>query len=179
MNTKVKKISFLLILVLFFSFTTITNGETIAQTDSMYKYNALENKVFFVYMENGVITPTEEILKLTEDAVPNTEILNNAKKRQADSIKQSEDSIKIIENANGIKSFLVGNNLDILAYQIVQMNFQIYNLNVLSSKTDSIDIKTQIDILIETLNKEKERVESFIIKSNSQFNLLSWLASLI
>lgn len=181
MNAKVKKISLIAIPALFFSFAALANDTNIPlnEYESMYKYNALENKNTFIYTEGGIITVVEKIPEVTKEEKSDAEKLEDLAKKQANSIKKSEDSMKAIENTSSIKSFLIGDNLGILKFQMVQMKDQRHSLSILASETDSADIKDQINNQIETLSNEEKKVENFILKTENEFSLFGWLVASI
>ncbi len=179
--TTIMHVSLMLISVALFPLTSsaIIVDYPESEYGSIYKYNALENKNLFVYAKNETTASIEKTLPPAQETNLDIEKLKDITKKQADSIKQSEDSMRIVGNKSGMKRFLVGDNLGTLKFQMVQMKDQRYNLNILLSKTDSADIKTQINSQIETLIREEKKVENFILQTESKFSLFGWLIASI
>jgi hypothetical protein len=166
---KIKKITLLVIPALLFTFTALANdtGLPINENDSIYKYNALENKTS---MLTNTIDNTSELAR-------DTEKLKDIIEKQNSSIEKSENSMKNIRGKSGVQTFLLGNDLGILKFQMVQMGDQGYRLQALALKIKDpaleIIIKNQIDIL----NKEKNKVENFIHERDNDFSLFGWLVN--
>lgn len=168
------KISLMVLFVVFLSAGSITSAQdmSVSPDDSIYKYNALENKVNFLKNTDNL---NEE---LTEDIIlidSNIKKLEDIIKQQISSIKKSEEAMTTIKNVSTLQTFIIGSRLGVLKFQIVQMEDQSYVLKMIALETTDNTIKNNINTQIEILEKEQEKVESFILEQDSKFSLLGWL----
>ncbi|MFA6353424.1 MAG: hypothetical protein WCW93_00610 [Candidatus Paceibacterota bacterium] len=177
---KVKKIALLVIPALLFSFTALANDTNypINEYDSIYRYNALENKTSFMPSNPGDDSDQSDVMspvnnELTDDIKKLKDIIE----RQNSSIEQSENAMKNIMNRNGVETFLLGNNLGILKFQMVQMEDQGYKLKALAFTTKDSTLEIKIKNQIDILNKEKSKVENFIYQRDNNFSLFGWLVN--
>ncbi len=180
---KIKRISLIIVLfLLLFSNKVLALEVTnsINDNDSMYQYNALENKNFFPSLAVADIA-TDNIVKelpkgggLPDDI---TTQLQNIIEKQNFSIIQINNAIDTLKNRNGLKTFLVGNNLGILKFQLVQIKDLISTFNTLNQNTEDNTIKVKINNQIKLLQEEQTKVENFIIEQKDKFSLLGWLVT--
>lgn len=166
--------------VIFFSAASFANAEdnSLDAEDSMYKYNALENRNSFFNTTNNIDNPEEELLE-NNNLVNNSTIkLQDIIERQNSSIEKTEDAMNAIEDRSNLKAFVLGTRLGVLKYQMVQMKDQSYALNVLVLKTEDDTVKAQINGYIDTLEKQQTKVENFIFQQKDEFSLFGWLVSM-
>ena len=178
----IKKTLFIIILTLLFfsnaSAAEVTNP--INEYDSIYRYNALENKISFAGFPNNNTDnlaeklPAESVLSVPDNPLKE---LQDVTEKQNSSIEKSENAINAIENRNGFKAFLMGNNLGILKFQMVQMRDQASLLEALSLKSQDNINKIQIDKQIKSLKEEQIKVENFILEKDNKFSLFGWLVA--
>lgn len=180
---KIKRISLVIIVLFLLLFSNkvlaleVTNS--INENDSMYQYNALENKNFFPSLAvadtiNSVVKELPKGGELPDDI---TTKLQNINEKQDFSIIQINNAIDTLKNRSGVKTFLVGNSLGILKFQLVQIKDLISTLNALNKKTEDITIKVKINNQTELLKEEQAKVENFILEQKDRFSLLGWLVT--
>ena len=90
-----------------------------------------------------------------------------------------ETAVKALENKNRLGTFLIGNNLGILKFQLVQIKDQVYLLETLNKKTENDDLKIKIDKQVKLLQEEQERVVNFILERESKFSLFGWFRTVL
>ena len=185
-NTAVKIIkdtSFAIIFsLLFFSTAYASELSGLAnENDSLYRYNALENKASFMRLENNTVNVGNEfpIITLTDVADDIAQRLQDVTEKQDSSIGVIEQTMDKIKNRNGVRTFLVGNNLGILKFQMMQIKDQVYTLQTLAGKTQDDRQKIQIDAQIKLLQDEQKKVESFMLAHNNQFSLFGWFTTIL
>lgn len=175
----IKKTLFIIVLtlLLFSNASAFETTNPINEYNSIYRYNALENKLSFINITNN-----EDNLagKLPANSVlPDNTLkeLQDIIEKQNSSTEKSESAINAIENRNGFKTFLMGNNLGILKFQIVQMQDQVSLLEALSLKSQDNINKIQIDKQIKSLKEEQIKVENFVLQQDNKFSLFGWLVA--
>ncbi|MFA6585744.1 MAG: hypothetical protein WCS86_01110 [Candidatus Paceibacterota bacterium] len=168
---------FLITPIVFFSSNILAIGPTnpINEYDSIYKYNALENKINFFDTTNN----TSDSLSLNEDKSieENIQKLQEIIIKQNNSKESSENAINNINNNSELKTFIFGNGLGTLRFQMVQMKDQNYVLSILSLKNKDDEMKTQIDNQISISKEEQAKVQDFILSQSNKFNLLGWFVN--
>lgn len=188
--------------ILFVSVFIISSNIVLAQTnnpvitydniDSMYKYNALENKISFsnttnttnVSIENNLISNIPEITpQNTEINIPIQknimEEVNNITVKYNYSKQQIDDAMNRIKNRTTLGTILLGTDLKVLKFQVVQLKDQIYELKTLALKTNSTAEKNQIDIQNEQITQEENGVENFILVQQNKFSFFGWFVSIL
>lgn len=171
-------IPIILLSLFYFSFASANEQSDIEKEyDSIYRYNALENKNFFAYS----IDDSEIILieKLPENiiTVTNADKLEYITKKQASSIEKSDNAISLIENRRKFGTFVFGNKLGILKYQMVQMKDQSHVLYMLLEDAEDVVIENQINSQVDVLALQQTKVENFILKQKDAFSLFGWFLS--
>lgn len=174
---KIKKILILASFVIIFSCNSVARAQntSLSQDDSIYKYNALENKANFLNITDNTDDVDE---KLPEDIVlidNNIKKLDDITKQQIISIQKSEEVMDTINNMGMLRTFIIGNKLGILKFQMVQMQNQSYVLEIIALETTDTAIKDTINSQIQILKEEQKKVESFILERDSKFSLFGWL----
>ncbi len=140
------------------------------EEDSLYRYSALENKVSFI--------------ELSDPENPDTESLHSdVTEEMADLARKAEFSVEQIENAignrNGVRTLILGPDLAVLKFQLVQVKEEVILLRALADKTEDGTIKSQINNQIAFLKKEQKKVENFILKQKNEFSLFGWFVSVL
>ena len=179
----IKKISFAMAFTLLFfsnAFASVPNSP-INEHDSMYRYNSLENKNNFRSLANNVdIDSLEE--KYSEDSEPSDDItkkLQDITEKQNYSMEKIENALNALENRNKVKTFLIGKNLGILRFQLVQIKDQAYLLDALLSKTEDNTVKLQINNQMGVLKEQQKRIENFILEQGNKFSLFGWFVKML
>lgn len=179
----IKKISVIMVLALLFfshAFASEVNSsiDSIDKDNSIYKYNALENKISFSSLINVENLPEKYLKsdKLSDDFIKQ---LQNITEKQNFSINKTENAINTIQNRNKLKTFLIGNNLGILRFQLVQIKDQTYLLGILTLETENNMNKIQIDNHIKLLKEEQIKVEEFILEQENKFSLFGWFVTIL
>ncbi len=141
--------------------------------DSIYKYNALENKTSFADLVKG-----EEIIDTGMLHVDITEELQDLTLKQDFSVQQIENAMSSLEKSE-VKNLLLGPDLATLKFQLVQIKEEMTLLAALRERTEDNTIAIQIDNQIEFLKKEQKKVEDFILKQKNEFSLFGWVRSVL
>lgn len=177
-RTKIKK-SLLLIIIIFFSFSSYALAQNIQpdKNDSIYKYNALENKIHFPEAENVTIIPEVKIPENNIATDNNIKKLEDVIEKQNISTEKSNNAISEIQNGGSMKTFFIGNKLGTLKYQLVQMEDESLVLNVLVKDAMDVATKTQINNQAEVLKQQQIKVENFLLKQEKKFSLFGWLVN--
>jgi hypothetical protein len=125
------------------------------------------------YTDNVAVSLGENLPP--SNALPDgfTRKLQNASEKQDFSTIQINNAINVLENRSGLATFLVGNNLGVLKFQLVQVKDQIYVLNALSQMAQNNTDKIQIDNQIKFLQEEQKKVEN-VLEQKNQFSLFGW-----
>jgi len=147
----------------------------IAYEDNIYRYNALENKINFAQGNNEVKNKIPQEIEIIVDK--NTEKLKNTIKEQNISIEKTEDVMNKINNRTALRTFLIGNKLGALKFQIVQMKEQDHILNNLASNIEDTETENQIKIQIDVSEKQQKKIEDYILEQDEKFSLFGWLAN--
>ncbi len=175
-SLKTKNIFFFLFIPLFFFAGAfgVHAQESINVYDSLHQYNALENKVALIKLLNIEIVnsavntiPPEEIIKELEDM----------KLKTKTSLSHTKNAMNTIKNSNELKKFLIGDNLGILKFELVQIEGQIAMLAALRINTKDPSLQIQIDSQIDTLRQEQKKVEGFVLGQDKKFSLFGWLVA--
>lgn len=164
--------------------TEINNSSN--EYDSIYRYNALENKISFSdFIHNQVLFPDLEN-KGEEILLKNNELQDNFKKelqiiteKQNFSIEQIEDAVNVLKDRNEFKTFLIGNDLGILRFQLVQIKNQTILLSVLALKSVNSLNKIQIDHQVKLSKEEGIKVENLILEQENKFSLFGWFVNIL
>jgi hypothetical protein len=157
------------------------------EENSLYRYNALENKNSFLLALNTVSDSSNTIsanpaLDASVTASPDDNIgqqLQDQEEKIKTTIETAEKTIKEIESRNGIKTFLIGSNLGNLKFQLVQIGGQIDILDNLSAKTPDTNLKIQINSQKEALSEEKIKVENLLSEQENKFVLFGWFIKVL
>ena len=148
--------------------------------NNIYKYNALENNLSFFDLTSNANNLTENKLpgsqELLAELVKN---LQDVTAKQNLSTLQANEAIDTLKNKNGVITFLVGNNLGVLKFQLVQIKDQIYQLNALTPGLEDNIIKIQIDSQVKSLKEEQMKVENFLLEQNKKFSLFGWFVTIL
>jgi hypothetical protein len=154
-----------------------------SEYDSIYRYNALENKITFTNLAvaGDINTTIKELPKNNILPVPDdiSQKLQDITKKQNFSTIKMNDAIKIIENRSMMTAFLIGNSIGVLKFQLVQIKDLITELNALTTKTEDSVIKNKIDSQIKFLNEEQRKVENYILKQKNSFSVFGWFVTIL
>jgi len=174
--------SIVFLFVLSFSPVFALSGEisVVDKNSSMYRYSTLENTVSYFEMikNNENLNPKqftdEEVL--IDDSI---EKLEDLIKRHNFSTKRINESINSINEKSKLKTFVIGNNLGILKFQLVQINYNINSFNDLYLKTEDYENKIKIEQELNLLKEENLKVEKFILNQDNKFSLLGWFVVML
>jgi len=95
--------------------------------------------------------------------------------------EQVADQIESIQQRNKIKIFLIGTNyknLGALRSEMVNTENRLRQLNNLMEKTQNQNDQDALQLQIQTMQTEQERINSFIQANESKFSLFGWLVKL-
>jgi hypothetical protein len=95
--------------------------------------------------------------------------------------EQVADQIESIQQRNGIKTFLIGTNyrnLGALRSEMVNTENRLKQLNNLMEQTQNQSDQDTLQLQIQTMQAEQERINSFIQTNESKFSLFGWFVKL-
>lgn len=172
---KISLVSPMVLPMIFFSSISLANeiDNPAKEYDSMYMYNALENKVNFFSTKNQVAILLGENIADND----NTKKLENITEKQTDSIEKSDQAMSTIEDTTWVRTFLLGNSLGVLRFQVVQMKDETTSLEALALKPEYAKNQIQIASQVKLLKEKQEQVENFIREKENEFSLFGWLAN--
>lgn len=175
----IKSISLIILFVLlpFLNAQATEINNPINEYDSMYRCNALENHTSFYDTINIKNNSEEKSFKNIEILTDVTKELQDITKKQDFSTEQIENTINTLKNKNEIQTFLIGNDLGTLRFQLIQIKGLTSMLDILVLKTEDNAIKIQIDDQVKSLKEEQKKVESFVLEQKSKFSLFGWLVT--
>jgi len=161
------------------------------ENDSLYKYNALESKISFFDLNSSDVKSSDSLVNEESSVLINQkskeELAEEEVKKEFQNLTEKinysmgriETAVKALENKNRLGTFLIGNNLGILKFQLVQIKDQAYLLETLNKKTEDGDLKIKIDKQVKLLQEEQERVVNFILERESKFSLFGWFRTML
>ncbi len=145
--------------------------------DSMYLYNALENKIQFRNFE-----PTVSL----EESVPDGELessfahlMGEATLRQNFSMEQVSSAIKNLEDSSKIKSFIMSNDLGVLKFQLVQIKDATSQFTSLGKDFPTSENLIAVAKQIKISEGEQKKVEDLILGEEDKFSLFGWFVDFI
>ena len=174
----------LLALMPFFNVRAADVNDPLNKYDSMYRYNALENKVsFYKFINNEVLFPDlgyviekvgEKSLKISELSENLTKELQAITEKQNFSLEQLDKAMNVLKDRNEFKTFLMGSDLGIFRFQLIQIKNQTSLLYAFAIKDQEGINKIQIDDQIKLSKEEQMKVESLIREEEDKFSLFGW-----
>ena len=177
----IKKTSLVIIFTLMFlssAFASEVNNDPLSEYSSMYKYGALENTTSSPDLVNNINIP-EEVLSmntvLPDKATISANKLEDVTLKQNFTTEQIDKAINTLEKRSGLRIFVIGNDLGVLKFQIVQIRDQILELNTLALDKEGYINKVQLDDQLKSLKEEQIKVRDFILSRENQFSLFGWL----
>lgn len=186
-NKTLKKLSLVMTLgVLFFSNPSVSKAENPINEnayDSIYRYSALESKIRFPDVGNVVYGQEElsEVGDLVADVKKELEIkkLQDIIEKQNFSAEEAERAMDVLSHRDKVTTFLVGNHLGTLRFQLVQIKDQITALNTLALKSTDSEIISLVEKQMGFAKEEQTKVENFLLKEEDKFNLFGWFVAMI
>ncbi len=181
MNKKLIKISIFALSILLFSGNVSANeiDSYLNEDARSHKNGVLENRLS-VY---DLLNPSKETFAVNPEIIV---IPDETLNKLAEITSKQNISIKIIASATGalknrsnLKTFLIGNNVGILKFQLVQIEDQAYHLNNLSIETSDNLEKDRIDIQVKFLKDKKVEISNFITEQEQEFSLFGWLTKIL
>ena len=146
--------------------------------DSIYRYNALENTISHLTMEEIVYAASQNEKNVEEEI--NTSTLKEETIKAWEHSKQvSEKSMEDIERKMRVESILTGTTLGTLRFQLVQIKDQIYELKTLAKETEDLRERYEINIQVEEMGQVKSKVENFILARENKFSFFGWFVSML
>lgn len=189
MSTQLTTIKKVLLITTFtmLSFSSVIAFEpdnSINEYDSMYKYSAIENNSISPDLVANVSNTSVKKLPDINNVNQNDFILRleSISEKQNSIFKLLEDAKDEINNRGKIKSFLIGNNLGVLNFQMVQVNNLVFRYNDLLLEIKDTGDVSQIDYIlneIKLLKEKKLEVKNFILEKDKEFSLFGWLVTSI
>ncbi len=143
----------------------------VSPDDSVHQYNALEN--------------TQPLSLITanangqEPSVNIPEALRVITEKEDTSLFVIESAMAELGNASEVKTFLIGNSLGILKFQLVQIRDEAIALQTLAGEGPDITTSIQINNQESLLKGEETKVEKFILDQESKFSLFGWFTKLL
>jgi len=180
-KTITKMLSIAVFTLLFFSSVSASEiNSPLNEYDSTYRHSIIENMAPFPNLENGVVESDIQLSVATE--IPEISFdkkLQNIIDTYNFSKYQIDNATDKINNTIGLVTVLVGNNLGILKFQVVQINNQISELKELENKTNSVLEKDKINSELKILTEEYAKVSDLIIFNENKFSLFGWFVVLL
>jgi hypothetical protein len=176
----ITKISLAIIFsLLFFScaFASEINNP-VDENGSMYKYSAIENTNSFPDLKNNTNISDSQLSVNTD--IPQASFNEKLQSTIDDynfSKSQISKAMNEINSRGGMETFLVGNNLGVLKFQMVQINDQISKLNALGLETDFVAEKDKISQQLKLVTEEKKKVDDYIFFIENKFSIFGWLVN--
>ncbi len=84
-----------------------------------------------------------------------------------------------LKDRSDVTTFLIGDDLGVLRFQLVQIKGQTLTLKSLLSKTKDDDNKVQINSLIKVSEEEQNKVGDFLLSQENKFSLFGWFVHII
>ncbi len=163
-------------LIMFSSAFASVENNAVDENGSMYKYNAVENTNSFPnFPSNANISDSQLSVNADIPQVSFNEKLQKIIDEYNFSKSQIDKDMIEINKKGGMATFLVGNNLGVIKFQIVQINDQISSLNALGIETDFVAEKDKIGQQLKLISEEKKKVDDFIFFNENKFSLFGWL----
>lgn len=178
----IAKISSVIILTLLFcsSVSASEIDNSLNQYDSMYKYSAIENTASFPNLASSTnISDSQLSVNIEIPEISFDEKLQNITDAYDFSKYQIDNTMSKINNKAGLVTVLVGRNLGVLKFQIVQINNQISELKRLGLETDFVAEKNKISPQLKILIAEQIKVDDFIFLNENKFSLFGWFVVLL
>jgi hypothetical protein len=170
-----------------------------SEKDSVYLYNALENKESVDEMlANKDIALLLEDDKAFEESLPvsvrtsytnrRSELLDPAEFeialkeltiKENSILKDTEKEITRVSRKTELGTVILGNNLGTLEFELVQVKGLQGLFNSLIPKTTDVSVKMDIRDHIDTLKEEQKKVETLLYQKENNFSLLGWLVATI
>lgn len=167
---------------------------SVTSADTLYLYNALENKYSIEQLLNNEVELPTESLDPVALAVPPMLSLEEKTRIQEEKVRvdlaeltlkqekalaDAEAAVEKITNKGEWRSTVLGNNLGILEFHLVQVKGIQAALNSLSKKTVDVPLKLQIQDQVEVLHDEQSKIESVLAERNDKFSFIGWLVATI
>ena len=163
--------------------------------NSLYLYNALENKYSFEQLINNDL-PEETVAVAPEDIALAAPVLSLEERtriqeekvrvdleeltlKQEKAIKDADEAVKRISAAGEWRSTVLGNNLGSLEFHLVQIKGLQAALNSLVGKTVDVPLKLKIGGQIEELKEEQTKIEEVLAERSDKFSFIGWLVATI
>lgn len=153
--------------------------DTVTGYNSEVSYDAVELNGTFPDLMNTVTNDKKDTLPLKSNELVDSPFvkLQNITEEQNYSIEKIDNAMNKIQNGSRLKTFVIGNSLGVLQFQLVQIRNQIYSLNTLRAEASDEIIKTKIDSQVNYLKEKKVRVEDIILEQKNKFSLFGWFVS--
>ena len=178
----ITKISSAIVFTLLFcsSVSASEIDNSLNQYSSTYKYSAIENTAPFPNLASNVnISDSQISVNVDIPEISFDKKLQNIVDAYNSSKDQIDNAMDKINNKNGVVTVLVGSNLGILKFQIVQINNQILELKRLGVETAFITEKNKISPQLKILTEEQIKVGDFIFLNENKFSLFGWFVALL
>lgn len=157
-------------------------NDTIKTTSSSREDNSENNKEEDSDMGNAhrssVANFVQSLLKIADHEGGIGSQVKVIAQEQNDSEKVTTDALVKIEKRGSFKTFLIGTdykNIGVLRSQMVTTANQIDKLKKLVESTVNVADKIELQVQIETLEKEQVKIDAFIKANESKFSLFGWL----
>lgn len=162
----------------------VPNANALEEVDvngSMYKYNVIETNsinpdLMAVYADT---LPAKENLNLSVDIETKLRDISDKQKLGTDEINKI---INEINNSSQVKVFIIGNNLGLLKFQLVQINnyiFQLIDLIQMPKDGPNLAQLVEINNQMKILKDVQIKAENFVLKQEHKFSLFGWFIFLL
>ncbi len=150
-----------------------------SEYDSIYKYNALENKVSFAYSANTAQNLDEITPEKSFEAEDNGKKIEEIIKQQNVSIENLEKALDSVRERGRLEAFLTGNSVGQIRFELVQIKDDAAVLETLALKPENSAYLLQINDQWKLLKLEQKKAEEIIQERTNKFSVFGWLVSII
>lgn len=172
------------------AFAQTNDSATFDDMYSMYKYNALENRLSYTdtldtppdNVSASTIKENREVINEGVTVVVQKSIIeevNDILKRNNYSNERIANAMARIDKRTRLGTMVLGTDLGVLRFQSVQLKDQIYQLKILAKKTNITTERNQINMQIDLIAQEQNRVEDFVLDQENKFSLFRWFVSML
>lgn len=167
--------------IIFFSSNSLAGeqGNPANEYNSIYRYNALENKIYFSDTTNNVDILAKKLPGDTESIDNTAKELKDITEKQNSSIEKTENIIDTLENRSGLKTFMIGNSLGTLRFQLVQIKEHATLLEALALRSQYSSYMLQINNQFKIVKEEQLKVEDLILEHKDKFSLFGWFVKML
>jgi len=184
-SSKTKYVIYMTLVVMFFVsiyFIAFAKKNNVSDTPIIYDSMSYNDFMLESNLSN------QDIMNIINGYVEDTVVINEEEQNIIDEIKdvtekqnyskeQTNNKLYQIKNKSKAFSFLVGNKLGILRFQLVQVKDQVSRLKDLKEKVNNNIERLQIEDKLKLAEMERIILENTILEQQNRFSLFGWVAN--